>query len=181
MYAAAVEGIFEQQFRKANLIEWIDSFRYVLRNIILMQNISIEELTAVIRFHLEEVHRSRGFQQFWLHLRRIPDVALAVHRIAGLDLKHIKVNIEKTMEMFFRQVGLDYGFWMSEVSRSLNLSSMWQLNEIERDHFERFLMKASIFENMKYQRRSRGAEVHGLRDEGTIIIPTLFSFALSEF
>ena len=144
-----------------------------------MQNISIEELIAVVRFHLKKVHRSGGFHQFWLNLHRIPGVALVVHRIAGLDLKHMRRNIEETMEIFFRHVGLDYTYWMSEVSRSLNLSSMWQLNETERYYFERFLMKAGIFE-VKYQTRRRGSEVHGSHDHGRVI-PILFSFALSEF
>ena len=180
MYAATIEGIFEQQFHQAQLTEWIDSFQYVLRNIVLMQNISNEELTAVIRFHLKKVHSLGGFHKFWQHLSQIPDVVSVVHSVASLDLTHMRRNIEETMEMFFRHVGLDFEYWMSEVSRCFNISSIWQLNGIEREHFEKFLAKTSIFENVKYQRNG-GAKVHGSDDQGTIIIPTLFSFALSEF
>ena len=135
----------ELVFEKMHLSHWVQSFKddLKLQNLILMKHVQSDELAEVMRSNLMKAYDDGGCRKFWGCLRDIPDLVTVLQNVTSLSRSALQIEFEKEIRSIFTKVNWDYPFWISQISKWLNIDSIWQLNTVEAKQFDVFLKKST--------------------------------------
>ena len=176
----------ELLFEKMQLAHWIERFKVglMLQNLILIKHVRCDQLTEIIRLHLIKAHRDGGSDQFWRCMRDIPRLVTVLQNITSLSHSSMQNELEKEMSNIFKEVSLDYPFWISQISKWLDIDSIWQLDTVEPKQFDMFVGKSDdlILKQLTVHGKTVGLnrEANGSFGQETLVIPSLFTLSLGK-